>query len=59
MTEAIFTTREIIRRCYEHSDTADANGLYTIGNTLYIAARELERLVRPPQNELNKDHTPL
>jgi len=42
----MFDTKAIIQRCDRDADRADEYGLYTTANTLYLAARELERLLK-------------
>lgn len=42
----MITTADIIKRCDHHAEKADAAGQFETANTLYMAARELERLQR-------------
>jgi hypothetical protein len=43
------TTQDIVRRRDQHAESADLHGHYTIANTLYLAAREIERMIREQQ----------
>jgi hypothetical protein len=44
MTAPPIDTRALIERCDIHADKADDAGMYTISNTLWLAARRLEQL---------------